>query len=408
MVEHARPDGVAAREPGRGDHPLAALTELTHQSRVELLEASFVGLGGRPTPEADHSEGRRRHQLQLARRLHVALNVLGQVERTVDSGPEGIQAEVVHRQPDLDRAAHPGQLQPVVGEVHLGVADLGVLEVVGMDLEGLAEQVSLAHQQGSALEGLVEPLVRVQRDGVREPDAGQLLSATLGDRGEPTVGGVDVQPDAVLPAHLGQLGEQVDRTGVGGAGDRHHDQRTPPGGDVGGDRRLEGRHAHPELVVDGEHPDLLGSESEGAGSAGERRVALRRDIGDQVLAHRTGTCLPSTRQRGQVGRRPTRDQDAAAGGRVVDPVGEPPQHGELEVGGTCRLHPVADVDVVSAGDQVSECARPGALSRDVREVAGVVDAAALAEHVPQLRQDLLERRAVLGRTGRDPHRQVRR
>ncbi|MEP6666204.1 MAG: hypothetical protein ABJA81_07145 [Nocardioidaceae bacterium] len=110
--------------------------------------------------------------------------------------------------------APPGQLQPVLGEVRLAVVGAGVLQVRRVDLEGLLQQVPLTHQNGAALERLVEPLVRVEGHRVREVQPGQRCAPALGECGERAVRAVDVQPDAALVADTCKLGQVVDRPQV--------------------------------------------------------------------------------------------------------------------------------------------------------------------------------------------------
>ena len=68
--------------------------------------------------KADDAEGGRREQLEVGCRLDQVLGVLGEVHRPVDRGGEGVHAEVLQRHPQLQGAAHPGQLEAAVGEVH--------------------------------------------------------------------------------------------------------------------------------------------------------------------------------------------------------------------------------------------------------------------------------------------------
>ena len=82
---------------------------------------------------------------------------------------------------------------------------------------------AVADEQRADLDRLVQPLVRVERDRVRELDPGERLAAALGEAGERAVGAVDVQPHALLAADLRQLGERVHRAGSrrAGVGDDH-------------------------------------------------------------------------------------------------------------------------------------------------------------------------------------------
>ena len=136
-------------------------------------------------------------------------------------------------------------------------------------------------------------------------------------------------------------------------------------------------------------------------------MPLLGHVDHEVVRHGSDECLAGARQRGQVGGGPTGDEDARGLARVADPLGEPAEDRGLEVAGPGGLHPVADVDVVGAGDQVAERPEPGPFPRNVGEVAGVVDAAPEGQHVPaELVEDRLETgpRAwqVAGHPGRHP------
>jgi len=97
------------------------------------------------------------------------------------------------------------------------------VQVIRDDLERAAQSVSLAHEEAAALERLIEPLVRVERDRVRELEASNLLTSAVREDGEATVRAVHVQPDAVGATDLGQLGKGIDGACVRGARIRIHE-----------------------------------------------------------------------------------------------------------------------------------------------------------------------------------------
>ena len=116
----------------------------------------------------------------------------------------------------------------------------------------------VAHEHAAALERLVEPLVRVERDRVGELDAPAARAAALGQRREAAVGPVDVQPDAVLAAELGELGSGSTAPVFVAPAARRDEQRRRPARDVGLDRRGERAGREPERVVDRQHAHLAG------------------------------------------------------------------------------------------------------------------------------------------------------
>ena len=157
------------------------------------------------------------------------------LERARDRLPERLHTEELQRDPDLQCPRRAGQLEPEVGEVDLLLVGLGVAEVVGQHLERGPQRPPVAHEHAAALERLVEPLVRVERDRVRKLDPGQ--QGAICEGREAAVGPVHVQPHAALAAGLGKLGQRVDRARVGRPGVRGQEERRAAGRDVGTHRR---------------------------------------------------------------------------------------------------------------------------------------------------------------------------
>ena len=258
-----------------------------------------------------------------------------------------------------------------------------VAEVVGADLERVPQRSPVAHEQAAALVGLVQPLVRVERDRVGERDTGERGPPTLGQDREAAVRGVDVEPDPALPAERRELFERIDRTRARRARVRDGEERPPPAGLVGGDRGRERRRLEPQVLADGQDPHLVGPEAERPCSPCERRVRLVGDVDDEVVAHRADERLARAGERGQVRGRAAGHERAGRLGRIADPVLEPAEDLQLELRRAGGLHPRARVDVARARDEVAERARPGAGGRHEREVAGMGGAAREREDVPE-------------------------
>src|SRR4029079_8341213 len=91
------------------------------------------------------------------------------------------------------------------------------------------------------------PLVRIERDRIRELDPRERRASTLGERRKDTVRSVDVAADTALAAELAHLAQGIDRTGARRAGGRPNEERLPAPGRVGGPTPAR-RHARDEAV----------------------------------------------------------------------------------------------------------------------------------------------------------------
>jgi agmatinase len=104
----------------------------------------------------------------------------------------------------------PRQLDAEVAEIDLvGLRDR-VVQVGGRHLERAAQEAGVAHEQRSALVRLVQPLVRVERDGVGIADSRERAAPALSQHGEPSVGGIDMQPEPACAADVAIVGAPTD------------------------------------------------------------------------------------------------------------------------------------------------------------------------------------------------------
>ena len=185
------------------------------------------------------------------------------------------------------------------------------------------------------------------------------------------------------PAEGGQLHERIDRAGARRARVRDREKRAPSACLVGRDRVGERRRLEPQVLADGQDPHLVGPEAERARGPCQRGVRLIGDVDHEVVAHRADQGLARAGERGQVRGRPAGDERPRRLGRVADPVLEPPEDLQLQLGRAGRLHPGARVDVARAGDEVSERSRPRPGRRHEREVARVAGTARVREDVAE-------------------------
>ncbi len=178
-----------------------------------------------------------------------------------------------------------------------------------------------------------------------------------------------------------QAVQRVDGAGVRRARVGAHDERPQAGGPVRGDRPLEDVEAQVVRAVHGDDAHPLGPEAERPGGAGHRRVTLRRDVDDEVVAHGADEPLARARERRQVGRRTAADQYAGGVGGVADPLGEPREHGELQLRHAGAAGPPAAVELEGAGDEVGHGAGPGREAGDEGHVARRIRPAPVGRHV---------------------------
>ena len=173
--------------------------------------------------EAEDAERRRGEHLEHRLVAHESLGVYGELHAVRDRFAQSIHAVVADAEPDLDPARAARELLAVVREVHLRTVALHVLQILGMDAERRGQAARVAHHEAAALEGDVQPLVRVHRHRVRELDPVQRTATPIGEHGEAAVRGVHVEPESFHLAERRQLGERVHCAGVRGApvGDDH-------------------------------------------------------------------------------------------------------------------------------------------------------------------------------------------
>jgi hypothetical protein len=257
---------------------------------------------------------------------------------------------------------------------------------------------AVAHEQRPELDGLVEPLVRVEGDRVGELQTLERPAASFAETGERAVGTVDVEPEVVVAADLRQVAERVDGACRRRAGVRDDQQWQPPGGLVGADSAEERLRAHPGAFVGRDDAHLVGPEPERPRGACQRRVRLVGHVDDRPLVHRAESRLPRARERRQVGGRAARHEHADRLLGVADPLPQPVEDDELERARPGGPEPPARVDVERTRDQVAERAGPGAFARNEAEIAGVADPGDKGQHVSlQPFEHLVERRWLLRR-----------
>ena len=254
------------------------------------------------SPEADDAERRRRpsapagRSSAMRRRASSARSSERSIAARNASTPKWLTDSQTFSARN-DRA----ELQAEVAEVDLALVPERPREVVGHDRERLLEQVALAHQQRAALDRLVEPLVRVERDRVRQLDAraaprGRVRSAPRSRRRRAST--CSHTPCSRQTAASSSSGSTAP-VFVAPAAAATNSGRGPAAASASIARRRARRGRSRMARVGRQHPHLVGAEAEQARRARERRVRLvgrrrpRRGRSSARAAPRARTRAPS-------------------------------------------------------------------------------------------------------------------
>src|SRR5206468_1255592 len=117
--------------------------------------------------------------------------------------------------------------------------------------ERVAQKLTVTHKDAAALDGNGQPLVWVQGYGVGVLEAAVARAAGWHRGGDGAVGAVDVEPESLGGAEVGELGQRIDGACAHGASTRRHTERPPARGPVGGDGGAQRQHIHAEPLVYG-------------------------------------------------------------------------------------------------------------------------------------------------------------
>jgi len=177
--------------------------------------------------------------------LQPPLGQLRQFEAARHGRAEGVDAVMLQAHPELQRAEGARQFEPAVAEVDLGVEPVDIVHVGGNDAEDVDQPVLLAHQQAAEVEGLEEPLVRIERERIAQLEPGQRGAALRAEDRGSAEGGVGVEPEAVPAAERRERAEIVHRARAGGPGVGDDAE----GGRVGGQGGLQRADLQPAQVI---------------------------------------------------------------------------------------------------------------------------------------------------------------
>src|SRR5580658_3670837 len=107
------------------------------------------------------------------------LGELRQIEAAVNGRSKGCHPENLDGHPQFQGTETTRKLEPVIGKVELGEVMLGILEIFRQNPESLPQLGQVAYQNATNLKRLKQPLVRIERERVRQLQALEQFAAAL-------------------------------------------------------------------------------------------------------------------------------------------------------------------------------------------------------------------------------------
>src|SRR4051812_20850814 len=144
--------------------------------------------------------------------------------------------------------------------------------------EGGAGLFRIAVKDATAIDRKVEPLVRIERDGVRALDAAEQRPGWFREDRKPAVARVDVHPEAEALRNFMDSRERIERAGVHGPGIRRHKEGKVTGREIRGDLRNEIVDSNPEAFINRNAADSFAAQTEKRGGFRDGVMRLHRRV----------------------------------------------------------------------------------------------------------------------------------
>ena len=224
------------------------------------------------------------------------------------------------RDPHLQRLEAPAELRSHHPEVDPVAGALLVLVDVGGHRGERDDQVGrFPHQDAASGVRRVHPLVWVEGDRVGALDPSEERTKVVGQHGRPSVGRVDVEPQAFFLADPRDLLERVDGPCGHRPGRANHGEGEVSGLSVRADGLAERAGPDAEVPGDGDLPDGVVAEPQHVGGPVGGHVDLLRGVQDERRpgGHAAVTDVPGSPvvsgrlERHEVRQGPAGDQQAA-------------------------------------------------------------------------------------------------
>ena len=192
----------------------------------------------------------------------------------------------------------------------------------------------------------------IERDGIGPLQSAQRLPAALRQNGRGAKRAIGMQPHLVARAKIAQLGQGIDRAGVGRAGVGDDTKWAQAGLAIDRDRLDERLHGQTEFAVGRKFSHLFRGKTDDPQRAFHRRVCLVREINGGAVDAILQNGVPRGQQSGHVGDGAAAHEKASRGFGEAAPLAEPANDFELEGGGGRAPEPGSIEDVEAGGERV--------------------------------------------------------
>ncbi len=254
---------------------------------------------------------------------------LRQLDVVRDHPPVARGSRLPQGEPHFEGPEAARVLRAVVDVVRRMLLEMIVGRVVR---EGGAERLAIAHKSASGLERRVEPLVRIDRDGISQAESVQIVGRLRKRRRKTSVRAIHVKPRAVLLAERADDRQRIDGACTDRPGGADDHARHISRGDICLDLPAQGGHVHAEPGIGRDPPDRVGAEPADVRRFLNPGVCFRRSVdagpsragGHAPLADmRAGPGRTRGKEAHEVRHVPAADEQPAAIGRVADELGDP-------------------------------------------------------------------------------------
>ncbi len=383
-VDHADAQGKSLLDDGIGKIDLARALDASQDLLIQLVEVGTHRLCLGTVEEIVWNIAKGRNAQILRQGLD-----LGIVDQQVVQG--SCQIDVVSHHLHIAGAAHLLQSEPDFEGAKAARVLQSVLEVVRGQLakvivrrtmrEGTSQRLGIPHQGAACLQGSVEPLVWIHRDGIGLRHAREQIGS-LGNRGgQSAVGTIDVEPEVSLTAELGELRERVDCPSADGTGRADHQERLITLRNILVELTLQIRQVHARFVVDSNPTQRVGPESRDIHRLVDPGVDLSRGVDAQrtpwVGVEAASLQVPARlrsaggKEADDIRQVAAADQYPARALGIADELGDPAHRLGLDLRGHRCDGPGSDIGVDRGGEQISQHADGGRRRGDVAEEAGM-------------------------------------
>ena len=368
--EHTNPREEATPGPRAAEEDTLSLVDALEQRPIDTLQRRLVPSQRRgPVAKGKERELRLRDHLDPRNGADRLRRLGREIELLVEGAPKGPGPVHLERQPDPQSPRLPRQLRPKLAEIDALLVRLHGRHVARRHRVRPPQRPRIPHDEAPCSIGQKEPLVRIQRDGVGLLDPAERRPPPLGEREEPPVGRVHMEPETPRSRHAGDRGEIVHSPSVGGAGVGHKEPRREPVAQVPLDGLLQSGDLESKQRVCRERADALRQDPREERRLEHGVVGLVRSVDDPPLELRREPLAPRRDERDEVGHGPAGGEDPARAGRQPHDAAQPLDHCLFELHEGGRGEPHARVPVRREGDEIRHGGLEEAAAGDVGEVA---------------------------------------